>query len=91
VGWGSGGDIFETVALSLDKNLREKGLFKQKQVLLDLIEVLEQGDCDTLEESFGTTRAGDNALKQAGYHHYKPETCDGYIDDYTCACGFVED
>lgn len=65
MGWSSGTDIFTRMAGSLN-TMNIKGA-KAVAVLGDLIESLEEGDCDTLDEAFGISDEADQALVNAGY------------------------
>lgn len=89
IGWNSGSDIFETVALDLKKEFGIAHDKAQHNILTNLIEVLEAMDCDVLEEAFGVSEVADRALKDAGYHMYTDE-CEWNTDYTKCFCGFVE-
>lgn len=96
MGWSSANDIFDTVALSLEREFGgdEKPIVpvlrsRKTAILKALIEVLEQMDWDTADEVYGVTEAGDMALDAMGYHNQEQE-CE-FNDDYTkCSCGWKE-
>lgn len=96
MGWNSGGEIFDIVAEQLDRQfgtgdqLNIPVLRSRKvAVLRPLIAMLEDRDCDVLDESFGISEAGDLALAEMGYHHEKRD-CEwvGSGMGDKCTCGW---
>lgn len=90
MGWNSGGEILEEVALVLHREFGNTEPGKQCTILSVLINSLEEQDCDVLDECFGLTPACDAALELAGYH--KPTSKCEWNSDFTrCFCGWQEE
>lgn len=92
MGWSSGSGVFTQVAGSLDYYFPLDQENAKIRLLVSLGGFLEDCDCDTLEECFGETTAGDKALETMGYHNYKPNTCE-WIEDPDidkCSCGWEQ-
>lgn len=95
MGWSSGGEIFNVVARGMQDAFEQDEIGKQIVILTYLIRVLEEGDCDVLDESFGISTAGDLALKQEGYHNWQQDCKVDYSPsgrEYPekCSCGWEE-
>lgn len=89
MGWCTGGEVYDPVALMLKEEFGDKKLKKQERILSVLISALEDRDWDTAGESGGLSIASDNALREAGYHIWEEGTCE-WLDDYwdACRCGY---
>lgn len=87
MGWSSGSGIYDVIAKQMEKEFGERKVQQQARILGKLIDILEDGDCDTLDECQGISVASDLALKEAGYH-----ICDNPEDDvdgWKCpTCGY---
>jgi len=87
IGWSSGYEIYEGVAKAMDLTFADKYESGQVIVLIRLIKLLEEGDCDTLDECTGISEVSDRALKAAGYHVCENPEED--TDTWRCkTCGF---
>lgn len=86
MGWSSGGEIFHVVASKMVIAFGNKQKQQQIEILEFLIDALEDGDCDVLDEEFGISAAADTALINKGYHMWVHGSCD-YNDDYSACIG----
>lgn len=71
MGWGSGSRVMGELIESLKRNVADDEV--REAVYVDMIDALQDMDCDTLQECEGDDEAFDNALRQVNPDWYDEE------------------
>jgi hypothetical protein len=74
MGWGSGSQVMGELIDSLKRHVPDDEA--REAVYVDMINALQDMDCDTLQECEGEDEAFDNALREANPDWYEDEEDD---------------